>query len=106
MNRLGKFVVTLLDVVDQISLISAVEGRITRQHFKEYHSKRPDIRLMIVLLPVQNLRSHDEWSTALCLSQIIISVELFGEAQICNLDLEISCQEIDLAEVVILSYSS
>lgn len=106
MDSLGKTIVPLLDVIDQISLICAIEGRITRQHLKEYHSERPDIRFMIVLLPVQNLRSHDEGSTALCLSQIIISVELLCEAQICNLDLEISCQEIYLAEVVILSYSS
>jgi hypothetical protein len=47
-----------LDVAQQVDVVDAVEGRLAADHLEQHGAGRPQVRLVVVPLVLQDLRRH------------------------------------------------
>lgn len=59
------------DVFLEILYANTCEGRETGDHLVVEATKRPNVRSVVVEITTQALGRHDQWGTAVCLSQLL-----------------------------------
>jgi hypothetical protein len=65
--------VSIVDVLQELSLVLAVERQLLEKRLKEGDSERPDVHFFTVIFFVKNLRRHRDRRPAIFLNRLIVS---------------------------------
>jgi hypothetical protein len=79
---------TLLDIGHELGLVPREERKDTSYQDEEVDSHAPYVGLVVVGVPLHDLRGHAQRRAAVCVHGLLDVAELLRETEVCYLDLK------------------